>query len=185
MKRVLITLVVVAVLGIAAIGVYGQVRRMNREAARQATIDRFVATHPLETTAAAIDWERRHGRATHFALVPQNRPPALVRMDPSESLVDGGVTDIYTYDGLKVVVNFTAVPGAHPCGDQPCIRDADFTVRTEDAPSLQHAAVWITGATSPVPAEIRQFWAKTAWVPIADAQWYIELAEKGSITLPD
>lgn len=178
MKRALIV-VVALVLGLAAAGVAGQVRRSHREAAQRAATERFAAAHPLEVSASSIDLARWHGQATHFALVPRTMPPGIVRMEPSTPLADNGVTDIYSYGEMKAVVNFTAVPGARPCGDQPCVRDARLTVETSDAPSLRHVVVWFTGTASPEAAAIRQFWATTAWVPTAGAGWFADLAARG------
>ncbi|MGX6600633.1 hypothetical protein ACWKSP_00630 [Micromonosporaceae bacterium Da 78-11] len=180
MKRALITPAVM-VLGVASIGVFGQLRRAHRENARQTAIDRFTAAHPLERAAASIDWARQDGQTSHFALVPQTRPPGVVAMEPYQALADNGVTDVYSYDGFKVVVNFTAVPGVRPCADQPCLRDADFTVRTADAPSLHHAAVWFLGTPPPATPEIAKFWTTTAWVPIATATWFTDLAIRGEV----
>jgi hypothetical protein len=178
-KRILIALAAV-VLALAAVGVLGQVRRQHREAARQAAVERFAAAHPLEVSAASIDLARYNGQVTHFALVPERRPPGIVRMEPTGAQQDGGVTDVYSYGALEAVVNFTGIPGQLPCGDQPCVRDADLTAATSDAPSLRHVAVWLTGPASPEAAEIREFWARTAWVPTAKATWFTDLAERGS-----
>jgi hypothetical protein len=174
-KRALIAVgAVVLVLGTA--GALGQVRRAYREDAQRAADEQFAAAHPLQVDAAAIDWARRTGQVSHFALVPQDLPPGIVRMEPTGALADDGVTDVYSYGAVRAVVKFTAVPGELPCGDQTCVRDEDLSVSTSDAPSLRHVAVWLTGTPS---AEIQQFWAKTGWVPTAKAQWFTDLATQG------
>jgi hypothetical protein len=177
-KRALIV-VAVLVLGLAVLGVAGQVRRTHREVAQQAATEKFAAAHPLEVSASTIDLARWNGQATHFALVPRTMPPGIVRMEPSIPLADNGVTDIYSYGDMKAIVNFTAVPSEHRCDDQPCVHDARLTVETADAPSLRHVVVWLTGAASPEAAAIRQFWAETAWVPTAQAGWFADLAARG------
>jgi hypothetical protein len=179
-KRALIALVAVG-LGLAAVGVFGLVRHVHREATQREAAERFAAAHPLEMAAASIDSVRRIGQVSHFALVPQSMPPGIVRMEPTGGVADDGVTDIYSYGALKAVVKFTAVPGEHPCGDQPCVRDAELTVATPDAPSLRHVAVWLTGTPSPEATEVQQFWAETGWVPIAEAEWFTDLAMQGAI----
>jgi hypothetical protein len=178
-KRALIVLAA-AVLALAAVGVFGQARRSHREAAQRAALERLIAAHPLEIAAASIDSNRRTGYVEHFAIVPQSAPPGIVRMEPSEALADGGVTDIYQYGAFKVAVNFTGVPSGHPCGDQQCVRDADLAVETSDAPSIRHVAVWLIG---PPSTEVQQFWAKTNWVAMADAKWFTDLAAQGEIYL--
>ncbi|SNY53630.1 hypothetical protein [Paractinoplanes atraurantiacus] len=102
-------------------------------------------------------------------------------MDPSGPLADDGVTDVYSYKDFKVAVNFTYISDGQPCADQPCIRDADLTVATDDAPSLRHAAVWFLDGPPATAAEARRFWAKTTWVPHADATWFTDLAAQGTI----
>ncbi|MEU4235826.1 hypothetical protein [Actinoplanes sp. NPDC026619] len=177
MKRALIVLAV-GVLALVAVGVFGQVRRAQRIAAHRADRERVMAAHPLEVAAASIDSTRRDGFVVHFSLVPPSMPPGIVRMWPSGALADDGVTDIYEYGAFKVAVNFTGIPGADPCGGQPCVRDADLTVGTDDAPSLHHVAVWMIGAATP---EVQQFWAKTGWVPTAKAGWFADLAAQGRL----
>lgn len=178
MKRALIALAVV-VLGLAAVGVIGQVRRVHREADQRAARERFAAAHPLEVSASAIDLARWNGQVSHFALVPKSMPPGIVRMEPTGAQAEDGVTDVYSYGALNAVVKFTAIPGEHPCGDLPCVRDMHLTVSTADAPSLRHVAVWLTGTRSPDATEIQQFWATTAWVPTAEAGWFADLAAQG------
>lgn len=181
MKRALVVLVAV-VLAVVAVGVYGQVRRSHREAAQRAAHERLVAAHPLEVAAASIESDRRAGYVEHFAIVPQRRPPGTLRMEPSGALADNGVTDLYAYGSYKIAVNFTGVPSEHACADQPCVRNADLPIRTTDAPSLRHVAVWVIG--TPAPAEVRKFWATTAWVPIAGADWFTDLAAQGELYAP-
>ncbi|WP_305783106.1 hypothetical protein [Symbioplanes lichenis] len=175
MKRAASIVISVVLVATVAIAVAGQVRRAHREAERHAAAERFRAAHALELSAAAVDASRRGGQTQHFALVPPEMPPGLVRIDPSAPLADDGVTDVYSYGEVRVFVNFTGVPGARPCGAQPCLRSVDLTVRTPDAPSLRHVAVWLSGAS---PAAER-FWTATSWVPVDRAAWFAELAEQG------
>lgn len=183
MKRVSIPLTVVAVflLGVVTVGVIGQVRAARREAAQDAAYEKIAAAHQLELSVASIADARRTGQVSHFALVPAVRPPGVARMDPSVALADNGVTDIYSYGEMKVIVNFTAVPGAQPCAGQPCLRDTDLPVRTSDAPSLRHVAIWLTGPQPVAVESIKLFWTTTTFAPVADAEWFSDAAAEGDI----
>jgi hypothetical protein len=113
----MIALVVVVVGLCAGIGVYGQARRHDREAAiERARQQRLAARTPLQKAAADIDLARRAGDGRHFAVVPERLPPGLVTMEPIGDLMDDGVTDVYSIGDLKAVVKYTAVPGDRPCG---------------------------------------------------------------------
>ncbi|GAB1693583.1 hypothetical protein KRM28CT15_53860 [Krasilnikovia sp. M28-CT-15] len=52
---------------------------------------------------------------------------------------------------------------------------------TADVPSLRHVAVWLRG-TSPGASEVQRFWAETAWVPIAETDWFADLAIHGEFS---
>jgi hypothetical protein len=135
-KRVLMASAVV-ILTLVTVGVVGQVRRAHREAAAQQAAEQRAAAHsPLQAAAASIDRDRRVGHVSHFALVPTTLPPGLVQMEAIGDPGDDGVTDVYAYGLLTAIVKFTAIPGQHQCGDQPCVRDSAVTVTTPDAPSL-------------------------------------------------
>jgi hypothetical protein len=180
----MIALVVVVVGLCAGIGAYGQARRYHREAAlEQARQQRLAARTPLQKSAADIDLARRAGDGSHFAVVPERLPPGLVSMEPRGDVMDDGVTDVYSFGDLKAVVKYTAVPGARPCGEQTCIRDTEVGFVTAEAPSLRHASIWLIGQASSVrqEAEVRQFWAKTTWVPTAKAGWLTKLAYEGDV----
>ncbi|MFI1994476.1 hypothetical protein [Actinoplanes sp. NPDC020271] len=183
MKRVWIPLSVVGVLllGVITAGVVGQIRIARRQAAQDAAYERIAAAHQLELSVAAIAGARRGGQVTHFALVPSVVPPGVVRVETSVPLADDGVTDLYSYGEMKVVVNFTGVPGAQPCAGQPCVRDGELPVRTGDAPSLGHVAIWVLGSPSADVEAVRRFWAGAEFVRVADAAWFAELAAQGDI----
>ncbi len=137
----------------------------------------------MQKAVSAVEHARRVGDASHFAVVPKSLPPGLLLIEPVGDPGEDGVTDVYSYGGLKVVVKYTAVPGKHPCGTQTCIRDTEVGVVTPEAPSLSHAAIWLTGNASSAQqeADVRQFWTKAAWVPTAEAGWFTKLAIEGDI----
>jgi len=177
--------IVVVVVGLCAgIGAYGQVRRHHREAAiERLRQQRLAALTPLQKAAAGIDLARRAGDGSHFAVVPERPPPGLVTMEPIGAFMDDGVTDVYSFGDLKAVVKYTAVPGDRPCGEHTCVRDTEVGFVTAEAPSLRHASIWLTGQASSVAqeTEVRQFWAKTTWVPTAKAGWFTKLAYEGNV----
>ncbi|MBW6435841.1 hypothetical protein KZ829_19045 [Actinoplanes hulinensis] len=180
MRRVTIVLVVVVVGLCAGIGVYGQVRRHHREAAIERARQ---ARTPLQKAAVGIDLARRVGDARHFAVVPERLPPGLVTMEPIGDVMEDGVMDVYSFGDLKAVVKYTAVPGDRPCGEHTCLRDTEVGFVTDEAPSLRHASIWLTGQASSAgqETEVRQFWAKTTWVPTAEAEWFTKLAYEGDV----
>jgi hypothetical protein len=182
-KRVLIPVAVVfaVLLGVIAVGVVGQIRAARREAAQDAAYERIAAAHQLELSVASIAGARRTGQVSHFALVPSAVPPGVVRMDPSVALADDGVTDLYSYGDMKVVVNFTGVPGPQPCAGNPCLRDTGLTVGTDDAPGLRHVAIWVVGPASPDVEAVKRFWVSASFVRVAAAEWFTELAMQGDI----
>jgi hypothetical protein len=104
-------------------------------------------------------------------------------MEPVGDVMDEGVTDVYSFGNLKAVVRYTAVPADRPCGDHTCIRDAKVGFVTDEAPSLEHAAIWLVGKASSAQqeTEVRQFWAKTTWAPTAKAGWLTQLAVEGDV----
>ncbi|SDS70044.1 hypothetical protein SAMN04489716_1396 [Actinoplanes derwentensis] len=180
----MIALVVVAVGLCAGVGVYGQVRRHNREAAIEwSRQQRLAARTPLQKAAADIDLARRAGDGVHFAVVPERLPPGLVTMEPAVDAYLDGVTDIYSYGDLKALVKYTDVPGRRPCGEHTCVRDTEVGFVTAEAPSLRHASVWLTGQASSAgqESEVRRFWAETRWVPTAEAGWFTKLAYEGDV----
>ncbi|WP_221328083.1 hypothetical protein [Actinoplanes sp. L3-i22] len=184
MKRALTGLVVLVVAVCGGIGVYGQVRRHHRETyLEQLKEQKRAARTPLQRTASEIERQRRTGATTHFAVVPKALPPELVLLAPVEGPDWQGVTDIYSYGELKVVVRYTADPGDHPCGDQTCLRDTKVGVTTAEAPSLTHASIWLTGTAASPEQEtrIRQFWTTTTWVPTAGADWFTQAALQGDV----
>ena len=176
-KRLLWVLAAVVVLGVATVGVVGHIRRAHRD--ERARIP--AAVHlPLETDAALIEEDRRAGQRWHFALVPKELPPGLVRMEAIGDPRDDGVTDVYSYHDLRAFVKFTAAKGAHPCGTAECVRSGSVSVWNPDTPGLTHVAVWLSGTgTAAEAAPLRSFWTKTAWVPISQAGWFTNLAIKG------
>jgi hypothetical protein len=177
-KRVSWVLAAVVVLGVATVGIVGHIRRAHRDDRARTP----AAVHlPLETDAALIEEDRRAGQRWHFALVPQELPPGLVRMEAIGDPSDVGVTDVYSYRGLRAVVKFTAAPGAHPCGTVECARSGTVSVWNPDTPGLTNVAVWLSGVgTAAEAAPLRSFWAKTAWVPISQAGWFTDLAINGA-----
>lgn len=180
MKRALIVLAVVFFGLVAAVGAVGQVRRAHREARQQAAVQAIIDSHsPLQKDAAQIDDERRIGHNVHFAQVPTTLPPGLVRMEPVANPYPDGVYDIYEYDGVKAVVKFSDSTGDYPCGDHTCVRAGALGSTSEDAPSLNHVAIWLTGTAAARATAIQHFWAKTTWVPIGKAAWFIQLADVG------
>jgi hypothetical protein len=180
-RRVLIAVVAAVILACGAIGVVGQMRRSAREAAQDAAERaQIAALDPLFADAHRIDLERRAGHVSHFALVPKTRPPGLARLEAIGGPGDDGVTDTYASGALRAIVKFTALPGAHPCGVQTCVRDSEVGASTPDAPSLEHVAIWLSG-DGPELVPIKKFWAETAWVPVADAPWFTDLAARGDL----
>lgn len=183
-KRVLIGLVIVVIAVCGGIGVYGQIRRHHRESyLEQLRQDKIAARTPLQRTASEIEHARRIGAPAHFASVPKELPPGLILMEPVELPGDYGVIDVYSYGELKVFVRYSPDLREPPCGTETCVRATKVGFVTDQAPSLEYAAIWLTGkASSPEQeAGVKDFWAKTTWVPTARADWFNKLAMEGDV----
>lgn len=156
-------------------------------------VNESVPEYRLVQDALRIDLDRRAGEVRHFALVPKNRPPDLLRMTIGSYGVDA-VVDTYQFGGQwgHTLVELAARPTDTCEGIQGgqssgmCVRDGALTRVAPDAPGLRHVTVYLTGNVSTTPRvgdpetdRAREFWAEVEMVPLSEAAWFTELVTRG------
>ncbi|MEU8820459.1 hypothetical protein [Actinoplanes sp. NPDC048796] len=175
MRRALL-LVTAGVL--AAVGVTALAGRAEAPVAQVSdlTVDESVPERSLVEDVLRVDFERRHGDEAHFALVPRERPPGLLRMGIGSD-GPGSVVDSYQFGGQKLsaLVELATQPTDTCANAEMCVRD-----------DARHVTVYLTGnvATTPRVGDpetdtARAFWSRAEMVPLADAAWFSELLARG------
>lgn len=185
MRRILVGLVVLVVAGCS----------QPEAAASPVVVKKSVVEHALLNDALQIDFDRRHGSAQIYALVPATRPPGLLRMSPNGSHGDGGsFATTYQFGAQQL----NAVVELSPRATEACelIKDGQLTPETlcvrddeiaANPTGFTHVTVYFTGNVGARPetrdretGEAAEFWARTEMVPIDQAHWFTDLLERGT-----
>ncbi|XVV08403.1 hypothetical protein ACQP2X_26530 [Actinoplanes sp. CA-131856] len=176
MKRTLLPIAAgVAVLGLAVLGLAGRAEAPAPQVS-DLMVDESVPERALVEDALRIDFDRRHGEAGHFALVPRTRPPGLLRMGIGSNGPDA-VVDSYQFgeQKLSALVELASRPTDTCANAEMCVRN-----------DPRHVTVYFTGnvATTPQVGDpetdtARTFWSKAEMVPVSEAAWFTELLARG------
>jgi hypothetical protein len=133
--------------------------------------------YDLMRDALRIDAARKRGGITHFAYLPDRRPPGLRRMEEIKT-DDDSFTDVYEVGppAARTVVRYTVeAPG--PCPPAECLRNGKIADFSPDAPSLQYVTIRPAGGAEPAST---QFWTGTDLVPIQQAAWFADLVREAT-----
>lgn len=151
--------------------------------------------YALLNDALRIDFERRGGLVSTYALVPATRPPGLLRMSPLGSPgEDGSYVASYQFGEQRRYARVELAPReTDTCAEintgrwhdeATCVRDS---VIAANPTGFTHVAVYFTGYVTSTPragdeetSEAAEFWARTEMVPIDQARWFTDLLERGA-----